>query len=104
MASILSYVAGFLPPYESAYWKVASATDNSYTLVGNIIYYTSATLRSTRRAGMAGGRIGLMLLILLLVSGVGLGGWSTPVPGLAQDTRDAADVVVYQEPPEDVAD
>jgi Family of unknown function (DUF6600) len=53
---------------------------------------------------MAGRRIVLMLLAALLVSGVGLGGWSTPVPGLAQDTRDAADVVVYQEPPGDVAD
>jgi hypothetical protein len=53
---------------------------------------------------MAGRRLVLMLLTSLLVSGVGLGGWSTPVPGLAQDTRDTADVVVYQEPPEDVAD
>jgi hypothetical protein len=53
---------------------------------------------------MAGRRIVLMLLTSLLVSGVGLGGWSTPIPGLAQGTRDTADVVVYQEPPEDVAD
>ena len=53
---------------------------------------------------MAGRQIALMLLTSLLVSGVGLGGWGTPVPGVAQDTRDAADVVVYQEPPEDVAD
>jgi Family of unknown function (DUF6600) len=53
---------------------------------------------------MAGRRIVLMLLTSLLASGVGRGGWSTPVPGLAQDTRGTADVVVYQEPPEDVAD
>ena len=53
---------------------------------------------------MAGRRIVLVLLTSLLASGVGLGGWSSPVPGLAQDTRDAADVVVYQEAPEDVAD
>jgi len=53
---------------------------------------------------MAGRRIVLMLCTALLASGVGLGGWSTPIPGLAQDTRDAADVVVYQGPPEDVAD
>ncbi len=53
---------------------------------------------------MTGKRISLMLLTSLLLSGVGLGGWSTPVPGLAQDTRDAADVVVSQEPQEDVAD
>ena len=53
---------------------------------------------------MAGRRIVLMLLTVLLVSGVGLGGWSIPAPGLAQDIRDAADVVVYQEPSGDVAD
>jgi hypothetical protein len=53
---------------------------------------------------MAGRRLVLMLLISLLASGAGLGGWSTPVPGLAQDTRDAAEAVVYQEPPQDVAD
>src|SRR5712691_2647592 len=104
IASVLSYVACFLLYYESARWKVAYATDNPYTLVGKIIHYTSSILSSTRRAGMAGKRIVLMLLTSLLASGVGLGGWSTPIPGLAQDTRDAADVVVYQEPPEDVAD
>jgi DNA segregation ATPase FtsK/SpoIIIE-like protein len=53
---------------------------------------------------MTGRHIALMLLTSLLVSGVGLGGWSTPIPGLAQDSREDADVVVYQEPPEDVAD
>ena len=53
---------------------------------------------------MAGRRRALMLLTSLLVSGVGLGGWSTPIPGLAQDSRDAADIVVSQEPQADVAD
>ena len=53
---------------------------------------------------MAWRRIALMLLTSLLASGVGLGGWSTPIPGLAQDAQDTADVVVYQEPPADVAD
>jgi hypothetical protein len=53
---------------------------------------------------MTGRRISRMLLISLLVSSVGLGGWSTPAPGLAQDTQDAVDVEVSEEPQEDVAD
>jgi hypothetical protein len=53
---------------------------------------------------MAGRRMVLMLLVAFLVSSAGPGGWSTPVPSLAQDTQDAADMVVYQEPPQDVPD
>jgi hypothetical protein len=53
---------------------------------------------------MTGRRISRMLLISLLMSSVGLGGWSTPAPGLAQDTQDAADVEVSQELQEDVVD
>jgi uncharacterized protein DUF6600 len=45
-----------------------------------------------------------IFLTALLMSVVGLGGWSMLVPALAQDTGDAANAVVYQEPPEDVAD
>lgn len=64
---------------------------------------------------MTGRRLSFMLLMALLVSGVGQGGWRTPVPGLAQDTaevvdmeeavdveddanRDVADVSVFYEP------
>src|SRR5215831_8004021 len=53
---------------------------------------------------MTGRRILWMLCTALLMSSVGLGGWGMPIPGLAQDTGDAANVVVYQEPSEDVAD
>src|SRR2546428_3679430 len=66
IASALPYVACFLLHYASAHGKVESATDTPYTLVGKIIYYTLSTLRSTRRAGMAGRKIVLILLTSLL--------------------------------------
>jgi hypothetical protein len=53
---------------------------------------------------VTGRRLSLLLFTSLLVSRVGLGGWSTPVPSLAHPIRDATDVVIYQDPQEDVAD
>ena len=49
---------------------------------------------------MTGKRCMRLLLTVFLMSVVGLGGWSMPVPALAQDTGDTAHMVT----PEDVAD